>query len=597
MTENKTNIITFLDSAYRECYESIVYFLKDDLNVLFSCIRVNRFFCRIFIPILWRNPFRFIKHNEPLIQIFNTLIHCLHPFDRNWLKYERSIQIEELPTPKVYFKYHTYIKEFELNPLIKAMRLWTSEYLFGITNGKYYMYKPKRKGRRSGPNRRKISKRVDKINHHIGNLFFNKGGQYNSLNIFYNDLLSGPNSLIDICEFRNYGESLINVDKLSLGFFNQGYTDLIPLITKKFFKLQQVLSPNIQHLQIYIDTNKNHPELSRNFICFIKSQNCLKSLLTNIFWEWDKTNSFLDALGKHSKSLTFFRLEDKNPPILITTLLSSIFDLLPHLTTLELPMISNDIQIPTLPFNDLEHLCYNYWLDRSSRYRVRYGNPRPIELYKRILLSTSTNLKSLKIDDVYCPLVPCGLNLTHFHIVMDKSLSNERLHRELMDILGNLHQLVHLKLTLTTLNSSFPQYPQSFKIIKETGLYKSLSQTLSHSLKILEVNFPIVDENLEILFYESKFNLQCIKLYHYEYEHQSQYLGPLVYQETSLRVFIDYAKKRKCLRELGITKGYKFPEELIKEAQNHFIITKLNAYEINNPFYGKLYTVYFMINI
>src|SRR4051794_7267607 len=258
MSESKAaDIITILDSSYRECHEIIMSVLKDDLNTLYSCIRVNRSFCRIFIPILWKNPFKFVKDDDKLIKIFNTLIHCLDPTNKSYLTFKGSIEIKDLPTPKAYFNYHTLIREFELNPLQRGMRLWTSKYLDDqsrMSSGK------------------RVSKRVVVINKYIGELFFSNRNRYDSLNIYYNDLLSGPSSLLDISEFKNYEESLVNVNRLSLGFFHRNNTDLIAIITRNFLKLQNILSTNIQHLEISITTNKRHSVLFNNLLNFIQSQ-------------------------------------------------------------------------------------------------------------------------------------------------------------------------------------------------------------------------------------------------------------------------------------------------------------------------------------
>ena len=105
---------------------------NDDIITLYSCIQVNRAFCRTLVPILWRNPFKFVKDDDRLIKIFNTLIHCLDPTNKSYLVFRELIKIKDLPTPKAYFKYHTFIKEFELNPLQRGMRLWTLEYLLRL---------------------------------------------------------------------------------------------------------------------------------------------------------------------------------------------------------------------------------------------------------------------------------------------------------------------------------------------------------------------------------------------------------------------------------------------------------------------------------
>ncbi|CAG8747298.1 14301_t:CDS:1, partial [Funneliformis caledonium] len=280
--------------------------------------------------------------DKTLVQLFSTLIRCLHPIDKKWLENEYSIQVDKFHTSKVYFKYHTFIKDFELNPLQRAMRLWATGHLAGKKGKNDQIYD-------SSTKRRIIRKKVNKINHHIGNLLFNKGGQYGSLNIYYNDLLSGPRSLLDICAIKNYKQSLVDVNKLSLGLFNKNSMNLIPIITYNFQGLQNALSKNnIQHLQILINTQKDHSVLTGDLIDFIQSQGQLKSLSTNVFWKADATKSFLDALKMHSTSLTFLRIEDEDISNSSNQLFLSVLNLLPNLVTLELPMISDENYSPNL---------------------------------------------------------------------------------------------------------------------------------------------------------------------------------------------------------------------------------------------------------
>ncbi len=185
MLKEKAGVIIILGQNYRECHEIITNSLKDEIIILYSCIQVNRAFCRTFVPILWRNPFKFVKDDDRLIKIFNTLIHCLDPTNKSYSVFRELIKIKDLPTPKAYFKYHTFIKEFELNPLQRGMRLWTSEYLLRLGD---------QSKTSSG---RRVSRRVIKINKYISKLLFNNNESlYDSLNIYYNDLLSGPNSLL-----------------------------------------------------------------------------------------------------------------------------------------------------------------------------------------------------------------------------------------------------------------------------------------------------------------------------------------------------------------------------------------------------------------
>ncbi|CAG8497981.1 15799_t:CDS:2 [Funneliformis mosseae] len=552
MSGSNVNIMTILDPCYQECHDLIISYLKDDMETLYSCIRVNRTFCRIFIPILWKNPFKLIKKDDDrLIQVFNTLIQCLDPSDKKWLS-RKSIEIEKLSTPRAYFNYQTFIKEFELNPLQKAMRFWTSR---NFSSGNDL---PRNGQSRVLSGGRRVSKRVFYINKYIGDLFFNKGGQYETLNLFYNDLLSGPRSILDICEHQNHKYSLVNVKKFSIGLFNNNGTDLMTPVTEYVLKLQNVLSPNIQHFQI-LHINSIKPKLSRNLINFIQSQNQLKSLLlSHEFWR-DEFEPFLNALRKHSKSLTVFKLESS---ILFTSNLLSMLKSLPNLITLELRITltsDRDVsrEITTITLDSLEHLSYDCFTSH---------NTNSITIFKQILLSAK-KLKSLKVEDSYCPYIKeiqglCFSNLTHFHLVL---IMHSISLVDLLELLRSMYQLVHLKLSTAIIRNN---------TLNHVELFNGFPKVLACSLKIFEFNLPVSDKSLEKLLDESQFKLECLKLYRLER-----------YPIISLKVFIDYAKRKGSFKELGITKEFKFSKERVVEAMNYFKITVLTDGEIYSPFY------------
>ena len=50
-------------------YEIIKYF-QNDYSILHSCILVNRFWCRLTIPLLWENPFSIPTGNYNFIGIY-----------------------------------------------------------------------------------------------------------------------------------------------------------------------------------------------------------------------------------------------------------------------------------------------------------------------------------------------------------------------------------------------------------------------------------------------------------------------------------------------------------------------------------------------
>src|SRR4051812_38804546 len=63
-----------LPSLPNECFSDVLTFL--DRKSLYKCLFVNRQYCKLSIPIIWREPFR---HNrlKKSSSVINTLLACL----------------------------------------------------------------------------------------------------------------------------------------------------------------------------------------------------------------------------------------------------------------------------------------------------------------------------------------------------------------------------------------------------------------------------------------------------------------------------------------------------------------------------------------
>src|SRR4051812_43171181 len=55
---------------------------QDDEKTLISCLLVNKVFCELIIPILWKNPWKFLKVEKVKI-LLNTIISHLSNESRN----------------------------------------------------------------------------------------------------------------------------------------------------------------------------------------------------------------------------------------------------------------------------------------------------------------------------------------------------------------------------------------------------------------------------------------------------------------------------------------------------------------------------------
>src|SRR4051794_38061820 len=75
--KNKNKILIYkmnLPLLPDECLSNVFSFL-DEIS-LYKCLFVNRYYCKLSIPIIWREPFRFtLLRNSSLL--INTLLACL----------------------------------------------------------------------------------------------------------------------------------------------------------------------------------------------------------------------------------------------------------------------------------------------------------------------------------------------------------------------------------------------------------------------------------------------------------------------------------------------------------------------------------------
>ncbi|PKC61874.1 hypothetical protein RhiirA1_465911 [Rhizophagus irregularis] len=91
-----------------DCFNDIVEFLEDDSNTFYSCLLVNRNWCKFFVKIYW-------KH----IRNLDTLISCL-PNDSKEILYNNGILISTSKTPL--FNYASFCKYLEVYKIIDNVK-------------------------------------------------------------------------------------------------------------------------------------------------------------------------------------------------------------------------------------------------------------------------------------------------------------------------------------------------------------------------------------------------------------------------------------------------------------------------------------------
>src|SRR3954451_609502 len=89
----------------------IIQYLQDDLNSLHSCVLVNRFLCRITIPLLWDNPFSITLCQEYTCYFIEVYFLFLNEDDKAKLKESYGIdKINSISPHKPLFNYPSFIK-------------------------------------------------------------------------------------------------------------------------------------------------------------------------------------------------------------------------------------------------------------------------------------------------------------------------------------------------------------------------------------------------------------------------------------------------------------------------------------------------------
>src|SRR6266498_3257270 len=96
-----------------EITHQIIQYLRYDFNSLYSCVLVNRFLCRITIPMLWEDPFSVARQEGPPCNFLDTYLLFLNEDDKTRLK-DFKIKINSPLFKNPLFNYPSFIKTLDL---------------------------------------------------------------------------------------------------------------------------------------------------------------------------------------------------------------------------------------------------------------------------------------------------------------------------------------------------------------------------------------------------------------------------------------------------------------------------------------------------
>ncbi|CAB4426609.1 unnamed protein product [Rhizophagus irregularis] len=97
----------------------IINFLQNDYSTLYSCILVNRLWCRLAIPLLWENPFSIYAKNHNYIEIY--LLYINDDLKTKFYKYK---VINNSLTSSTLFNYPSFLKYLNTYEFIFSIQRW-----------------------------------------------------------------------------------------------------------------------------------------------------------------------------------------------------------------------------------------------------------------------------------------------------------------------------------------------------------------------------------------------------------------------------------------------------------------------------------------
>ncbi|CAI2164376.1 16677_t:CDS:2 [Funneliformis geosporum] len=105
--------------------DNIVSSTITNLNSLFMCAQVNKLWCALSIPVLWRRPFSVALDGKKNAQLINTIISFLSEQEKNILRYQQ-LKFDSFMTHK--FNYLQLIKVLDYDNFIKSVHRWVVRY-------------------------------------------------------------------------------------------------------------------------------------------------------------------------------------------------------------------------------------------------------------------------------------------------------------------------------------------------------------------------------------------------------------------------------------------------------------------------------------
>src|SRR6266498_2837136 len=432
MNSNQKSPLGLSSNLSLRSLQEILEYFKNDRATLYSLLFVSRLWCKIVVPLLWRQPFD-MASLENYDLIIQTYIYCLSEKEKSRFIFA-GVKLPHHPTP--FFDYPTYLRSFDSDKFRQALNSWSN---MNVVDTRFdplnilckpikMLFGPMVKDRYSAMPRNILHKAVNKciepivqdyystrpnfdVAKEMTSLLFSGCDRLRSLKICYDEDSSLLMGMIDALCMKKVN-ALCKLQSFELCIRTTMKKDIenVYEILEKFFSTMTRYATNIQHIKIDVPHILEFPQrVHIALYAMISSQKNLNSYMSNYFW--DSVFSIHSTLKNRSiKRLRLWGLTYFDDS-LVQGLLKWV-----NLETLELigcPISSIPCEqlFNQLNIKNLQLLDYGYsnsFLKQLSLWSSTYFNDslvqgllKILELVSCPIFSNHLNIKNLQLGNGY----------------------------------------------------------------------------------------------------------------------------------------------------------------------------------------------------
>ncbi|CAG8576963.1 3701_t:CDS:1 [Ambispora leptoticha] len=291
-TQASLSTKTTISSLPTDCFDKILSFIHDR-HILFSAALVDRTWCRLVIPKLWKSTSYNICDAKKGISISETYIKCMNDEERQELINSGITAVESYP--RALFPYASFIKRLDLSELEQVVSWFTAEE-DGNRDDPAILTSPIWKIILKECEDDDEPKMLERIMTQIHKLIFRSTKNLEYIRFCGEDSYSLPN----IAEFPNVKEAMLNLQEI---MFSCATSDrnCNYVVIGNLINVLKSCCRGIEVLQVDLGFIRNR---ARKDLCeLIEAQNGLKHVLFYGFDDEERT--LINALSSQKNSLVY----------------------------------------------------------------------------------------------------------------------------------------------------------------------------------------------------------------------------------------------------------------------------------------------------